>query len=63
MNLSLSATTGNEDSDGETGNPDNLLERIAQLVITPFLKVEFNETEQLSETSRGEGGFGSTGTN
>ena len=38
-------------------------ERIAQLVITPFLKVEFNETEQLSETSRGEGGFGSTGTN
>ena len=37
-------------------------ERIAQLVITPFLKVEFNETEQLSETSRGEGGFGSTGT-
>ncbi len=37
-------------------------ERIAQLVITPFLKVSFEETEQLSETVRGSGGFGSTGT-
>ncbi len=37
-------------------------ERIAQLVITPFLKVEFNETDKLNETVRGEGGFGSTGT-
>ena len=36
-------------------------ERIAQLVITPFLKVEYTETEELSETVRGEGGFGSTG--
>lgn len=37
-------------------------ERIAQLVITPFLRVEFEEAESLSETERGEGGFGSTGT-
>ena len=36
-------------------------ERIAQLVIAPFLKVEFNETNELSDTVRGEGGFGSTG--
>ena len=36
-------------------------ERIAQLVITPFLKVEFNETNELNKTVRGEGGFGSTG--
>ena len=36
-------------------------ERIAQLVITPFLKGIFTETEDLSETERGEGGFGSTG--
>ena len=36
-------------------------ERIAQLVIAPFLKAEFNETDELSETIRGEGGFGSTG--
>ena len=33
LNLSLSATTGNEDSDGETGTLDNLLERIAQLEV------------------------------
>ena len=36
-------------------------ERIAQLVIAPFLKAEFCETEELSETERGAGGFGSTG--
>ena len=36
-------------------------ERIAQLVIAPFLKAEFNETDELSDTVRGEGGFGSTG--
>lgn len=36
-------------------------ERIAQLVIAPFLKVEFNEVEELANTKRGEGGFGSTG--
>ena len=37
-------------------------ERIAQLVVTPFLKVDFQETDCLSETVRGGGGFGSTGT-
>lgn len=36
-------------------------ERIAQLVITPFLKAEFTESEELSDTARGAGGFGSTG--
>lgn len=36
-------------------------ERIAQLVVAPFLKVDFEETEELSDTQRGEGGFGSTG--
>ena len=36
-------------------------ERIAQLVITPFLRVEFTETDELSDTVRGAGGFGSTG--
>ena len=36
-------------------------ERIAQLVVAPFLKAEFYETEELSDTVRGEGGFGSTG--
>ena len=36
-------------------------ERIAQLVIAPFLTPEFEEAEALSETGRGSGGFGSTG--
>lgn len=37
-------------------------ERIAQLIIMPFLPVEFNEVDKLDETERGDGGFGSTGT-
>lgn len=36
-------------------------ERIAQLVIAPYLTAQFIEQEELSETGRGEGGFGSTG--
>ncbi len=36
-------------------------ERIAQLVILPFLEAEFIEKEELKKTERGEGGFGSTG--
>ena len=36
-------------------------ERIAQLAIVPFLKAEFEETLELSDTARGDGGFGSTG--
>ena len=36
-------------------------ERIAQLVIVPYLPVEFEEVTELSETQRGDGGFGSTG--
>ena len=36
-------------------------ERIAQLVITPYLTAKFVENENLSETVRGSGGFGSTG--
>ena len=36
-------------------------ERIAQLVIAKHERAAWNEVEQLNETSRGEGGFGSTG--
>jgi dUTP pyrophosphatase len=36
-------------------------ERIAQLCIVPFLKADFVESDELSETERGGGGFGSTG--
>ena len=37
-------------------------ERIAQLVIAPYVCAEFEETDELSDTVRGAGGFGSTGT-
>ena len=37
-------------------------ERIAQLAIVPFLKAEYEESGELSDTVRGAGGFGSTGT-
>ena len=36
-------------------------ERIAQLVITPYVTAIFNEVDELTDTVRGEGGFGSTG--
>lgn len=36
-------------------------ERIAQLVITPYVTAEFTAVEELSQTVRGAGGFGSTG--
>ncbi len=36
-------------------------ERIAQAVITPVIQAEFEEVENLSDTKRGSGGFGSTG--
>ena len=38
-------------------------ERIAQLVITPYITASFIEADELSDTARGVGGFGSTGTN
>ncbi len=37
-------------------------ERIAQLIVTPYLTAVFEETCELNATQRGEGGFGSTGT-
>jgi dUTP pyrophosphatase len=37
-------------------------ERIAQLVIAPYYTANFIECDELSDTVRGEGGFGSTGT-
>jgi dUTP pyrophosphatase len=36
-------------------------DRIAQLVVSRYEQAEWDEVEQLSETNRGEGGFGSTG--
>lgn len=37
-------------------------ERIAQLVVMPYIKSIFNVVNELDQTERGEGGFGSTGT-
>ncbi|MBE5943377.1 MAG: dUTP diphosphatase [Lachnospiraceae bacterium] len=37
-------------------------ERIAQLVITPYIAAAFNTVDELDSTERGAGGFGSTGT-
>lgn len=36
-------------------------ERIAQMVLLPYIPMAFNEVEELSDTDRGESGFGSTG--
>ena len=72
-NISVLNTPGTIDSDyrGEIkvilynhGKEDFLInnkDRIAQMVLTPVIKINFEETEELPETIRGEGGFGSTG--
>ena len=36
-------------------------DRIAQLLFTPVIRAEFEVTDELNETGRGAGGFGSTG--
>ncbi len=50
---------------GNFGKEDYVIEhglRIAQLVISPVIQARFTATDNLSETQRGAGGFGSTGT-
>lgn len=37
-------------------------ERIAQMILSPYIPMEFEEVDDLSDTERGAGGFGSTGT-
>lgn len=37
------------------------MERIAQLVVMPYVSIEFEAVSELIETKRGSGGFGSTG--
>tara|TARA_B100001989_G_scaffold238674_1_gene202271 strand:- start:56 stop:499 length:444 start_codon:yes stop_codon:yes gene_type:complete len=72
-NISVLNTPGTIDSDyrGELkviiynhGDENFIIQnedRIAQMVLTPILKIELQETNTLTETIRGEGGFGSTG--
>ena len=72
-NISVLNTPGTIDSDyrGEIkvilfnhGNSDFLInskDRIAQMILAPVVKMSLEETDDLPETVRGEGGFGSTG--
>ena len=72
-NISVLNTPGTVDSDyrGEIkvilynhGNKEFIVnneDRIAQIVLVPIIKASFEEVENLPETIRGEGGFGSTG--
>ena len=72
-NISVLNTPGTIDSDyrGEIkviiynhGNEDfvvNNRDRIAQMVLTPVIKMELQEANELPKTIRGKGGFGSTG--
>ena len=36
-------------------------ERIAQMILLPYIEMSFNEVDELSDTKRGDGGFGATG--
>ena len=72
-NVSVLNTPGTIDSDyrGEIkvilynhGDNDFLInnkDRIAQMILTPVIKMRLEETDSLPETVRGDGGFGSTG--
>ena len=72
-NISVLNTPGTIDSDyrGEikiilfNHSSENFIihnkDRIAQMVLTPIIKMELEETNELPESIRGEGGFGSTG--
>ena len=72
-NISVLNTPGTIDSDyrGEIkiilfnhSNKDFIInnkDRVAQMVLTPIIKMELEETKELPESIRGDGGFGSTG--
>ena len=72
-NISVLNTPGTIDSDyrgeikviiynhGDTDFMVNNGDRIAQMILSPVIKMKLEETDKLPETIRGEGGFGSTG--
>ncbi len=72
-NISVLNTPGTIDSDyrGElkiilfNHSTENFIiknkDRVAQMVLTPIMKIELEETNELPKSIRGEGGFGSTG--
>ena len=73
FSVSILNTPGTIDSDyrGELkiilfnhGDKDFIInngDRVAQMILTPIIKIEFEEVDQLPKTIRGLGGFGSTG--
>ena len=50
-------------NDSNTSRIINPNDRIAQLVIVPYIPIQFVEVDELDDTKRGSGGFGSTGKN
>ena len=72
-NISVLNTPGTIDSDyrgeikiilfnhGSENFIINNKDRVAQMVLTPIIKMELEETKELQKSIRGEGGFGSTG--
>jgi len=46
---------------GSPGGEYQIGDRVGQLIIMPYPKVEFSEVEELTSTDRGDGGYGSTG--
>ena len=46
---------------GTTDNSYHVGDRVAQLIVMPIPYVQFDEVDELSETERGSGGYGSTG--
>ena len=73
LNIGVLNTPGTIDSDyrgeikvilfnhGKSNFLINNKDRIAQMILTPVIKMDLEETDDLPETIRGEGGFGSTG--
>lgn len=46
---------------GDSSETYNVGDKIFQMIIIPYPQIQFEETDELSDTERGEGGFGSSG--
>jgi dUTP pyrophosphatase len=57
----LQATFNKINNDSVSENDYKVGDRIAQIMIIPHPDIQFEEADELSDTERGEGGFGSTG--
>jgi dUTP pyrophosphatase len=57
----LQATFNKINNDSVSENDYKVGDRVAQIMIIPYPPIEFDEVNELSDTERGEGGFGSTG--